>query len=407
MFKKLISLFVCFAAAFTVTVSVFAQSGSAEVEAASSVPLYLKYYYDQMNGESQKAFLKIRNAVINCDKKVTFGNEIDYIDDEELQKVVELLIFHDPMSFNLADMADDPRDPYSLVFKYNYKKETYDKMVSAYEKKVDTILDKLTDDMSTYKKIKAIHDSIINTATYDLESPYNGTIYGTLVQKKARCVGYAHTFAYICSRAGIQTVTVIGYDYPVQNEDEMHMWNKVYYSKKWYNVDLTWDDPSNNLKNNIIYDYFFVSDDRISLDHVEDNFSFETPEAVNNAYAYYILNKKYAEDIESAKDIIKSGINTAAKNGTAVVRFQCSSRNVYKKVQTYLDGDKVYDVLESAKKSTNKDLVDTAFNYAMNDGQYTVTILLFYKNTSLDKYYSDPEQVSKDTKTALKKYGIK
>lgn len=407
MFKKIVSLFICFAAAFTVTVSAFAQSGSAEVEAASSVPSYLKYYYDQMDGEAQKIFLKIRQAVINCDKKVTFGKEIEKISDEELQKVVELLIFHDPMSFNLSDLADDPKDPYALVFKYKYKKETYEKMVASYEKKVDKILEKLTDDMSTYKKIKTIHDSIINTATYDLESPYNGSIYGTLVKKQARCVGYAHTFAYICSKAGIKTVTVIGYDYPVQNDDEMHMWNKVYYNKKWYNVDVTWDDPVNNLTKNLTYDYFMISDKRMSRDHVEDNFSFKTPAASDSAKAYYTVNKKYAEDLDSAKSIIKSSITTAAKNNTPVIHLQCSSKSVYKNVQDYLDGDKMYDVLGSVKKSTNKNLVDTAFNYSMNDGQYTVTILLFYKNTSLDKYFIDPDQVSKDTKDALKKYGIK
>lgn len=407
MFKKIVSLFICFATAFTLTVSAFAQSDSAKVEAASSVPLYLKYYYDQMGEDSQKAFLKLRNAIIKGDSKVTFGREFDKIGEDDMMKLAELLIYHDPMSFNLADFEVDKKKSDTLVIKYKYKKDTYNKMVAAYEKKVDKILEKLTDDMTTYKKIKTIHDSIINTAEYDLESPYNGTIYGTLVKKQARCVGYAHTFSYICSKAGIRTVSVVGYDYPIENKDEMHMWNKVYYNKKWYNIDLTWDDPVNNIKKNITYDYFMVSDKQMFRDHVENNFSFKTPDAKDSSKSYYYVNKKYASDLDSAKSIIKSSITSAAKNNTPVVHFQCSSESVYKQVQKYLSGQDMYSVLGSVKKNTNKNLADTVYNFSANDGQYTITILLFYKNTSLDKYYSDTSQVDKNTKDTLKSYGIK
>ena len=128
MLKKVISVFLCFAAAFTLTVSAFAQSGGAEVEAASSVPLYLRYYYDQMDESHQAVFLKLRTAILNGDKKVSFSSsEVNKIDEEEFQKVIELLIFHDPMTFNFAEVDVDPKDPNALVLKYHYKRETYDK----------------------------------------------------------------------------------------------------------------------------------------------------------------------------------------------------------------------------------------------------------------------------------------
>ena len=185
------------------------------------------------------------------------------------------------------------------------------------------------------------------------------------------------------------------------------MWNKVYYNKNWYNLDLTWDDPLNNLKNNVIYDYFMISDERMFLDHVEDNFSFETPEAADDTKSYYAVNKKYAEDLDSAKSILGSSIITAAKNNNTVLRLQCSTEDVYDELVDYLAGDELYSLLTSAKDSSNKNLVDTTFNYAMNDGQYTAIILIFYKNTSLSKYYSNTDILSKDTKKALKAYGIK
>ncbi|MCH5194537.1 MAG: hypothetical protein J1F11_11280 [Oscillospiraceae bacterium] len=407
MLKKVISLFICFAAAFTLTVSSFAQSGGAEVEAASSIPLYLKYYYDQIGKDGQEFFLKMREAVINCEGKATFSKDmINNLTEDDIQKAVELLICHDPMAFNLSGVDYDPKHLTSLILKYNYKKETYQKMVDAYEKRVDKILGKLTDDMSTYKKIKTIHDSIVNTAVYDLNAKNNGNLYGTLVNKKARCVGYAFTFDYICSKAGIRTVSVMG-DGNSENQAEKHMWNKVYYNKQWYNVDVTWDDPESNFKKNLSYDYFMISDKTMFRDHTEDNMSFKTPKASDDSKAYYKMNKKYAEDLKSAKSILKSSINSASKNGTTTVTIQCASSSVYQKFFEYLQGQDVYGVLSSAKKNYNKNLVDNVYNYSPNSDQYTVTIVLFYKNTSLDKYFVDTNKLSSDMREALKANGIK
>ncbi|MCH5194538.1 MAG: hypothetical protein J1F11_11285 [Oscillospiraceae bacterium] len=407
MVKKIISLFICFAAAFTVTVSAFAQSGGIRVEAASSVPLYLRYYYDQMDKNTQTMFLKMRKAILNCDKKITFSDkETDDVGLEGLFQVFELVFLYDPLTFNvdLQKITDDPKDPYALVLSYHYKKETYDKMVAAYEKRVDKILDKLTDDMSTYKKIKTIHDSIINTAVYDLEAPNNDNIYGTLVKKTAKCDGYAKTFNYICGKAGIKSICVMGDD-DITTDDVMHMWNKVYYNKQWYNVDVTWDDPVSDLKKNIIYDYFMIDDETIFRDHVERSISFEIPEAIDDSKSYYKINNKYADDLENAKAMINDIIISAAKNNTAVVRFQCSSRSLFRKVDSYLSINNIIDITESLNKKTDKDIV--ALVPVPYESQYTFTIVILYRNTSLDSYFVNTEDISSYDRKLFARFGIK
>ena len=407
MLKRFISLFICFAAAFTVTVSAFAQSGGIDAEAASSVPLYLRYYYDQMDENAQTIFLKMRKAILNCDKKVTFGKEADKVSVDELLKVFELIFRYDPLTFNIdfKDITDDPKNPNALVLKYHYKKETYDKMVEAYEKRVDKILGKLTDDMSTYKKIRTIHDSIINTAVYDLEAPNNDNLYGTLVKKTAKCDGYAKTFAYICGKAGIKTVGVLGYDYPTEDENVMHMWNKVYYNKQWYNVDVTWDDPVSDLKKNIIYDYFMIDDETMSRDHIEKSFSFTVPEANDDSKSYYKVNKKSVDDIESAKSMITNSVYSAANNNTAVVRFQCSSKSLFNKVNDYLSLDNIMDITEAVNKKTGKNIV--TFVPIPYEGQYTFTIVVLYKNTSLDSYFINTDDLDDSERKLFEKFGIK
>lgn len=406
MIKKVISLFICFAAVFTVTVSAFAQSVGSEVEAASSVPLYLRYYYDQMDKDAQAIFLKMRKAIINCDKKVTFDKEFDNASIDGLIQVVELIFMYDPLTFNVnwEEISVDPKDLDALVFSYYYKKETYDKMVAAYEKRVDKILDKLTDDMTVYKKIKTIHDAIINTAVYDLDAPNNDNIYGTLVKKTAKCDGYAKTFNYICGKAGIRSICVIGDD-DASNDNILHMWNKVYYNKQWYNVDVTWDDPVSDLKHNIIYDYFMIDDETMFRDHIEQPISFEIPEANDDSKAYYKVNKKCADDLDSAKELIKNSVISAAKNKTTVVRFQCSSKSLFRKVENYLSFDTINDLTESINKKTGKNIV--TFVPVPYEGQYSFTILILYENTSLDSYFIDTDGFDSSILSIFEKFGIK
>ena len=54
-----------------------------------------------------------------------------------------------------------------------------------------------------------------------------------------------------------------------------HAWNQVKVDGKWYNIDVTWDDPiyywGGTLTPILVYDYFLVSDSVIYADHIADN----------------------------------------------------------------------------------------------------------------------------------------
>ena len=54
-----------------------------------------------------------------------------------------------------------------------------------------------------------------------------------------------------------------------------HVWNAIYLNDKWYHIDLTWDDPINNLKKDmIIYDYFMITTDEL-LNKNDNEHSFD------------------------------------------------------------------------------------------------------------------------------------
>ncbi len=405
MLKRIISAVLCVMLALT-AVPTYLESTGNSITAEAATDYETPYYYSQLSDDAKKVYNALKEAALECKKKVTVKANIGQ---EDFNMIAELLILHDPITFNVRNITADnvTRKSASFTIQYSYSKDSYQKMTAAYEKQVDKILAKLTDDMSKYKKIRVIHDEIINRAVYDLDSSSNDNIYGTLVKKKAKCDGYAKTFSYICAKAGIRTTTVIGFTDREMTGD-MHMWNKVYFNKKWYNVDLTWDDPVSNMADNTKHDYFMISDDEIGRTHIEDNLSFKVPEATDSTIGYYEVNKKYAEDLDSAKDLIKKGAVSAVKNKKTVFDFQCSSKSVLEQVKKYvLDTKKMNSVLKSVKKSTGVDVIPEIYSYSFSEDLYTVKIMLFYNDTDLDYYFVGDDPISEDMIDTLAAFGIK
>lgn len=403
MFKKFVSVFLCVITVFTFTSAVFFRSGGITAEAASSFTL--PYYYYQMSDEAQDFYLYLRKAIKECRTKIKLNVDFEI---EEFGMIVELLVYHDPMMFNLDDIEvlNETRTSVTFGLTYKYDKETYDKMVKEYDKATNRILSKFTDGMSTYNKIKTIHDEIINNAVYDLKASDNDNIYGTLVDNKAKCDGYARTFTYVCGKAGIRTVTVMGNDLTSNSKENGHMWNKVYYNKKWYNIDVTWDDPVSDMKDNLQYDYFMVSDKALENTHEEDNLSFKVPEANDDTRGYYVVNKKYATSNQEAENLIKSELRNAARSGKKSFSIKFASKDIMDHVSDYLkDSDKMFNVFRDVVNSTDKKLAG-AYYYSFDKNLLTVRVYIFYEDTKLEDYFFDPEGVSEEDLEVLEEYGI-
>ena len=94
---------------------------------------------------------------------------------------------------------------------------------------------------SIRSKVKYINKRLCNTCKYDYDTYKHNkkaskkaySSYGCLVRHKAVCSGYAEAFHLICVQCGIQDK----YAY-----SKNHVWNKVKIGKKWYHVDVTWND---------------------------------------------------------------------------------------------------------------------------------------------------------------------
>ncbi len=146
---------------------------------------------------------------------------------------------------------------------------------------IDKILSEIiTQGMTETDKVRAIHNWLVNNVRYDEEGCNSGripdtsfTAEGLFETRVAVCDGYAKAFAVLAERAGFEAIRVTGVGYNGSGSSESHAWNQVKVNGKWYNVDVTWDDPivSEDYGDNLSYKYFLVPDSVINQDHAAES----------------------------------------------------------------------------------------------------------------------------------------
>ncbi|MEE3309754.1 transglutaminase domain-containing protein, partial [Sharpea azabuensis] len=119
------------------------------------------------------------------------------------------------------------------------------------------------DGKSSYDKLKAIHDYIIDHVEYDYENYKNDAYlvkhatYSAAITGKTVCQGYATYFYRLANKAGIECRVVDG-----TGNGGGHAWNLVKIDGKYYFVDVTWDDGNYDK-----YTYFLKESDLFAQDH--------------------------------------------------------------------------------------------------------------------------------------------
>ena len=414
--KKFLSFFLCAVMAFSlVSGTVFTESPldiSIVSEAASYNKTMLPYCYKKLTDEEKLAYLKLRTAFIECRSSLDIE-----IPTATMEKLSNILMYADVLtSFNYP-VGEDSLEYYyyedtemtsKVMFKYLYSKKNYDLIIKKSDKAAEKVISQFTEKTTNYEKIKLIHDYIIdNTEYYDNNS--NSSIYDALVKGKAKCDGYTHAFDYICAKAGIRTAVAYGYTKDRASESEVHVWNKVYYNKKWYNVDVTWDDPVGNLKDNKYYKYFMISDSTISSSHVQTDRGFYVPAAKSEDGDYYRKYGFYAKTLNEAKSILADKIAEAAKNGGTFVTVRLADEQLLKTVnKQFEDTNDMFDILDRASKKAGGKIITDGYLYETDtDGFYTYTIYFYYIGSKLSDYYIDISQEDSGNISFLKDLGVK
>lgn len=155
-------------------------------------------------------------------------------------------------------------------YSYSYNQDN-DRMVSftpssiyegdfdmlAYEQQVAQILDEcVLPGMTDVQIALALHDYLIVNTVYD-ETMEKNTGYDLIVNGTSVCAGYAEAYQDLLLRCGIDCLYV-------SSEEMEHGWNLVCIDGSWYHVDVTWDDPSPDIKGQVLHSNFLLTDQEIS-----------------------------------------------------------------------------------------------------------------------------------------------
>ena len=186
------------------------------------------------------------------------------------------------------------------------------------DKKIRSIIKKqIKPKMSTAERGKAIHDYIILNCKYDYKNYLKGTIpsksytaEGVILKKKAVCAGYAEAFQLFMDALGIPCKTITG-----TTPSGGHAWNIVKINKKWYQIDLTWDDPVPDEKGRVVYNYFLITDKQMKKDH-RWNSSIKCKTSNNK---FITLIGKVSKTKESAAKALYEGCKKSSDKTTTII----------------------------------------------------------------------------------------
>lgn len=169
-------------------------------------------------------------------------------------------------------------------------------------KSKDTKLKKLTKKITKgcktdFEKVKAVHDWLVLNTKYDIENTSreaSHTANGAINKGLAVCEGYAKAFMCMMNILNIPCKIVTG------DAGGSHAWNVVKLGKKWYQIDVTWDDPIPDRKNEIGYNYFLLTDKQLSKDHSWIKSDYPKCNTKSDKYIYKMYNVcKNADDVKA------------------------------------------------------------------------------------------------------------
>ena len=247
-----------------------------QADAVSEAPVFsneakaVRYVRDQLKQRSESITLNYAFSSDEYDKVSSLVNSIinkaeEYtgIDDEGDYIVYNIYSWN--MKGNIVYQENNYDGKY--IYTITYLKADGDTAAAeeaAVTNKVNEVYKSLQlDGKSSYDKLKAIHDYIIDHVEYDYDNYKNDAYlvkhatYSAAITGKTVCQGYAKYFYRLANKAGIECRVVDG-----TANGGRHAWNLVKIDGKYYYVDVTWDDGNYDK-----YTYFLKESDLFAQDH--------------------------------------------------------------------------------------------------------------------------------------------
>ena len=203
------------------------------------------------------------------------------ITQNDVNEIILHLAEHDPFAFLMKSVKyslnTQTNTVTTLVIVYQMSADEHRSAVDFINKKTAEYLKGIQSDFSDVDKLLFVHEMLIKNTKYDTSFQSNN-IYTLFKTNTATCQGYSMAFLYLCREMGFEVDTV-------SSTEMKHMWNKVKLNGKWYNVDVTHDDPTSDRVLRANHNHFLCSDAKFqSLNHSGFPSGVCTDTSFDNAY---------------------------------------------------------------------------------------------------------------------------
>ena len=207
------------------------------------------------------------------------------------------LFYVDLQGKNFSYKSEDGQTISSIIVKepFTMEKDEISKAQKLIDDECDKISASVPKDATDVEKVLFVHDYI--TSHYEYDTTYqNRTLYTAVRDKKCVCQGYSYLFMYVMNKYfDIECTTV-------PSDTCQHMWNKVKIDDKWYNIDLTSDDPLPNLSSLANHTYFLLSDEELKTVSAASATDQGVYNEALDIHRTWNVNTWYGEPVITAED---------------------------------------------------------------------------------------------------------
>lgn len=180
--------------------------------------------------------------------------------------------------WNTSYSSNGQEATFKVAFNLNFTQEKINSMETEVKDIIKRIISQeILPGMSDYDKELKLHDYLVKSTRYDEANYDAGTVpeedytaYGVLIKGSGVCEGYTYAMKRLLDGVGIESYVVTGEVFGAATGP--HAWNIVKLGNKYYELDVTFDDPvTNGGKIDVLsHDYFNLTDDMLSKDHKWD-----------------------------------------------------------------------------------------------------------------------------------------
>ena len=251
---------------------------------------------------------RIFNKLLYCESEIDVSdidineNEISYVNTAGMQLygsfATRWLVLENPFMNGVAITGypefryKDNGNVKTVKFTLHpaWKKELIEKAIANYDKAISLVKDGDTD----FAKALKLHDWIVNNITYgDMTNGGNGI--NALANKKAVCAGYAYTYQFLLSQAGVESIYVAA-----DTNVETHAWNLVKIEDHYFHVDCTWDVGVVGQTTGK-HKYFLLNDEEFNADNKHGEYWKQSGKYPQNNKCS-IENKFYVDNVGITSD---------------------------------------------------------------------------------------------------------